>query len=219
MFFDPRADPVTEIAPGERIAVETADSLCGLVKREAPAGFAIDDVVDRLGGACPVTGPIHVTGAEPGGVLEVHIERVTASPPAGRGWTGVFAGFGALTHEAYSLQEPLDPVTTLVGYDAGVARLELGGGRVAELPVSPFLGTVGVAPKRERRMSFSQSPEYLGDVDLPGVTGGAVLVLPVHVPGALLARSPARRSRSKPRPSCGACPVTVRTPGSPACPS
>jgi amidase len=90
----------------------------------------------------------------------VHIERVTASPPTGRGWTGVFAGFGALTHEAYSLQEPLDPVTTLVGYDADVARLELGGGRVAELPVSPFLGTVGVAPKRERRMSFSQSPEY-----------------------------------------------------------
>jgi acetamidase/formamidase len=80
MFFDPRAEPVTEIAPGERIAVETADSLCGLVKREAPAGFAIDDVVDRLGGACPVTGPIHVTGAEPGGVVEVHIERRPRRP-------------------------------------------------------------------------------------------------------------------------------------------
>jgi acetamidase/formamidase len=186
MFFDPRAEPVAEIAPGERIVVETADSLCGLIKREAPAGFAIDDVVDRLGGACPVTGPFYLAGAEPGGVLEVHIERVTASPPSGRGWTGLFAGFGALTHEAYSLQEPLDPVSTLVEYDGDEARLGLGGGRVAKLPVRPFLGTVGVAPKRERRMSFSQSPEYLGDVDLPGVTGGAVLVLPVHAPGALL---------------------------------
>jgi acetamidase/formamidase len=78
MFFDPRAEPVTEIAPGERIAVETADSLCGLVKREAPAGFAIDDVVDRLGGACPVTGPIHVTGAEPGGVSRC---TSSGSPP------------------------------------------------------------------------------------------------------------------------------------------
>jgi amidase len=185
MFFDPRAEPIAEITPGERIVVETADSLCGLIKREAPAGFAIDDLVDRLGGACPVTGPIHVAGAEPGGVIEVHIERVSASPPAGHGWTGVFAGFGALTQEAYSLQDPLDPASTLVEYDAEMARLELGG-RVAELPVRPFLGTVGVAPKRERRMSFSQSPEYLGDVDLPAVTGGAVLVLPVHVPGALL---------------------------------
>src|SRR5205807_1611767 len=92
MFFDPDAEPVAEIAPGERVVVETADSLCGLIKREAPAGFAIGDVVDRLGGACPVTGPLYVSGAEPGGVVEVHIERVSAVPAAGRGWTGVFTG-------------------------------------------------------------------------------------------------------------------------------
>jgi amidase len=36
-------------------------------------------------------------------------------------------------------------------------------------------------------MSFSQSPEYLGDVDLPELTGGSPLVLPVHADGALLA--------------------------------
>ena len=187
MFFDPRAEPVAEVAPGERVIAETADSLCGLVKREAPKGFAIGDVLDRLGGACPVTGPLYVRGAEPGGVIEVHLERVTPTPRDGTGWTGVFTGFGALTHEAYSLQEPLDPVTTLVGYDEAEARLGLGGGRVARLPVRPFLGTAGVAPARERRMSFSQSPEYLGDVDLPQLRDGAVLVLPVHVPGALLA--------------------------------
>ena len=186
MFFDPRAEPVAEVAAGERVVAETADSLCGLVKREAPKGFAIGDVLDRLGGACPVTGPIYVRGAKPGGVLEVHVERVTATPPEGTGWTGVFTGFGALTHEAYSLQEPLDPATTLVPYDEAEARLDLGEGRIVRLPVRPFLGTAAVAPARERRMSFSQSPDYLGDVDLPQLRGGAVLVLPVHVPGALL---------------------------------
>ena len=120
LFFDPRAEPVIEVAAGERFVVETADSLCGLVKREAPKGFAIE------------------------------------------------------------------PVTILVGYDADAAVLDLGG-RHAPIPVRPFLGTVGVAPRRERRMSFSQSPEYLGDVDLPDLTGGATLVLPVHADGALLA--------------------------------
>jgi acetamidase/formamidase len=35
-------------------------------------------------------------------------------------------------------------------------------------------------------MSFSQSTEYLGDVDLPQLTTGATLVLPVNVAGALL---------------------------------
>ena len=186
MYFDPAAEPAAVIAPGERVVVQTADSLCGLVKQAAPAGFGIDDVVRRLGGACPVTGPLYVTGAEPGGVLSVHIERVSPVPRAGQGWTGVFQGFGALTHERYSIQQPVEPVTALVDYDGEAALLDLGR-RVARIPLHPFVGTVGVAPPLERRMSFSQSPEYLGDVDLPGVTAGATLVLPVHVPGALLA--------------------------------
>ena len=186
MFFDPRAEPTAEVRPGELFVVETADSLCGLVKQNAPRGFSIDHVVDQLGGACPVTGPIYISGATPGDVLEVRIERVDATPATGQGWTGIFQGFGALTHDRYSLQPPIEPVTTLVGYDREAARLDLGD-RTALIPMRPFLGTVGVAPPRERRMSFSQSPEYLGDVDLPDIRAGATLVLPVHVPGALLA--------------------------------
>jgi acetamidase/formamidase len=187
LFFDARADPVIEVAAWEPFVVETADSLCGLVKQEAPKGFAIDDVLARLGGACPVTGPVFVAGAVPGGVLEVHIDEVRPVPDAGQAWTGVFTGFGALSSDAFSIQEGLEPATTLVPYDSQAARLEMGGGRTARIPMRPFLGTVGVAPARERRLSFSQSPEYLGDVDLPDLTGGATLVLPVHTEGALLA--------------------------------
>jgi len=36
-------------------------------------------------------------------------------------------------------------------------------------------------------MSFSQSPEYLGDVDIASLKGGATAVLPVNVDGALAA--------------------------------
>ncbi len=186
LYFDPAADPVIVVEPGEHIIVETADSLCGVVRREAPRGFAIDDVVDRLGGACPVTGPIFVRGAEPGDVLAVHLDRVHAAPAEGTAWTGLFTGFGALSHEAYSLQPALEPVTQLVPYSEKSAALKIGD-RTARIPIHAFLGTVGVAPKRERRMSFSQSPEYLGDVDIPEVTAGATLVLPVNAPGALLA--------------------------------
>ncbi len=187
LFFDPRAEPVIEVAAGERFVVETADSLCGLVKREAPKGFAIDDVLARLGGACPVTGPVHVAGAVPGGVLEVHVDEVRPVPSAGQAWTGIFTGFGALSADAFSIQAPLEPVTTLVPYDGDTAAFDVGGGRTARIPMRPFLGTVGVAPASERRLSFSQSPEYLGDVDQPDLTTGATLVLPVHAEGALLA--------------------------------
>jgi amidase len=185
LFFDPEADPIAELADGERVVVRTADSLCGLWTKVPPAGMHIDEVIERLGGACPLTGPFAVTGAARGTVLEVEIHRVDPDPPTGNAWTGVFHGFGALATDVYGLQDPLPAGVRPVPYGDGEARFEVRG-RSIRIPMRPFLGTVGVAPARERRMSFSQSPEYLGDVDQPGVTGGATLVLPVHVEGALL---------------------------------
>jgi amidase len=193
LFFDPRAEPLAEVADGERIVVETADSLCGLAKARlaelggpvAP-GLHIDQVLERLGGACPVTGPFHLAGARPGGVVEIELHRVDPAPAAGEAWTGVFGGFGALQHEGASLQPPLAAELRRVPYGDGRASLPVGGGRAVTLELRPFLGTVGVAPRRERRLSFSQSPEYLGDVDQPAVRAGATLRLPVHVEGALV---------------------------------
>lgn len=185
LFFDPDAEPIAELADGERLIVETADSICGLAKTMAPHGIHIDELIDRIGGACPLTGPFYVKGAQPGAALEIELHRVDADPAVGEGWTGVFGGFGAFDHERYSLSEGPPPELRIVPYADGVARLPARGGEI-EVPMAPFLGTVGVAPVRERRMTFSQSPEYLGDVDVPALTAGATLVLPVNVEGALL---------------------------------
>ncbi len=186
LFFDPDADPLAEVADGERFVVETADSLCGLAQIEAPRGLHVAEVLERLGGACPVTGPFHVAGASPGDVLEVELHRVDPVPAAGEAWTGVFGGFGALQHEGLSLSEPLQPELRRIPYADGMAVFPCRGGTVT-LPLRPFLGTVGVAPRRERRLTFSQSPEYLGDVDQPALAAGATLRLPVNVEGALVA--------------------------------
>ena len=194
LCFDPEAAAVAEVASGERVVVETADSLCGLARvRLAGAGpgpvpgWHIDEVLERLGGACPVTGPFHLTGARPGDVVEVELHRVDPDPAAGDAWTGVFGGFGALQHEGFTLQPPLEPELRRVPYRDGVAALPVGDGRTVAVALRPFLGTVGVAPRRERRLSFSQSPEYLGDVDQPALGAGATLRLPVNVEGALIA--------------------------------
>jgi acetamidase/formamidase len=184
-FFDPDAEPIAELADGERVVVETADSICGIWRDASPEGMHIDEVIDRLGGACPLTGPFAVAGATAGDVLEVEFHRVEPRPLVGTGWTGSFRGFGALSTDVYGLQEPLPVGLGGVDYDSEAAHLEVGG-RWRDIPLHPFLGTVGVAPPRERRMSFSQAPEYLGDVDQPGVTAGATLVLPVNVDGGLL---------------------------------
>lgn len=117
-----------------------------------------------------------------GGAVEIAIHQVDATPAQGEGWTAVLGAFGALNHERYSLAGQEAPETSLVPYADGVARFPSRGGHV-EVPMAPFLGTVGVAPRRERRMTFSQSPEYLGDVDVPALGAGARVVLPVNVDG------------------------------------
>lgn len=185
MFFDPGAEPLAELRTGERVVVETADSICGIAKREAPRGFHIAEVVERLGGACPVTGPFYVAGARAGDVLEVELHRVDPFPAEGVAWTGIFRGFGALQHDPYSVAEGPEPELRLVPYADGIARFPCADGHV-EVPLHPFLGTVGVAPRYEKRLTFSQAPEYLGDVDVPQITAGGTLVLPVNVEGALL---------------------------------
>lgn len=185
LFFDPDAEPIAEIADGERFVVRTADSICGMWRRIPPGGIHIDQVIEELGGACPLTGPFAIEGAQRGMVLEVEIHRVDPDPAEGTAWNGVFHGFGALSTDFYGLQESVGSEVKEIPYANGVAHPRIGG-RELDVPMRPFLGTMGVAPPRERRMSFSQGPEYLGDIDQPGVTAGATLVLPVHVNGGLL---------------------------------
>lgn len=185
LFFDPQADPLAELNNDETVLVETADSICGLWRQMPAEGFHIDEIIDRLGGACPLTGPFAIAEAGPGDLIEVEIHNVDPDPPQGTAWNGVFHGFGALSTDAYGLQQSVGSSLLEVPYRDGVAHPVLGG-KTRSIPLQPFLGTVGVAPPRERRMSFSQGPEYLGDVDQPGIRSGATLVLPVHVEGALL---------------------------------
>jgi amidase len=185
LMLDPGAEPIAVLGDGERVVIDTEDSVCGLAKARAPGGMHIDEVLETLGGACPLTGPFAIEGARRGDVLEVEIHRVDPTPGQGTAWTGVFGGFGALSTEQYGIQEDIESRMSLVELEDGVARLETSRGP-RSIPIHPFLGTVGMAPRWERRLTFSQSPEYLGDVDQPDIGAGATLVLPVNVDGGLL---------------------------------
>jgi amidase len=118
-------------------------------------------------------------------VLEVAIHSVEPDPSEGLAWNAVFHGFGALSSDVFGLQDSLGSEVKKIPYRDGTAEVELGG-RKLSIPLHPFVGTIGVAPARERRMTFSQAPEYLGDVDQPGISEGATVVLPVNVDGGLL---------------------------------
>lgn len=186
MYFDPDIPPAVELRPGETVFVETADSLCGVIKSSADRFDSFESLVEQLGGACPVTGPIYLQGVRPGDCLAVDIVSVTPAPNSGKGWTAVIPGLGALTHDqGYSLQPSLGPRTTICSVDDERVILPIDGKEI-EIPSATFLGTIGVAPRSERRLSFSQSPEYLGDVDIPQIAPGSRLILRSNVEGGLL---------------------------------
>jgi acetamidase/formamidase len=187
MLLDPAAEAIGSVRDGERFRVETADSLCCLVKSARDTFDSFTEIIERLGGACPLTGPIHVDGAAPGDSIAMTVEAIDPAPRSGTGWSTIVPGWGALTADmGYSLQDSLPPLTTMCRIDHGHVHMEIDGKAIA-IPAEPFLGTVAVAPAVERRRTLSQSHEYLGDVDLRALGVGSTVILPVNVEGALLA--------------------------------
>jgi formamidase len=195
---------VAVVQPGDEITLETRDGIDGQLTRESSHG---DVGRLELGLGHPLTGPLHVEGAEPGGVLEV---QLLSYETADLGVTAVIPGFGVLAD--------LFPDPYLVKWEIrdGIARS-------AELPSvavpgNPFAGVIGVAPSRERLDEFRRREEALlaagqsvadespdsavpreaagglrtippretgGNMDIRQLVAGSKLWLPIDVPGAL----------------------------------
>src|ERR1043166_5730201 len=82
-FFDRALEAAGTVAPGEPFTVETADSLCGLVKSERDVFQSFSDRLERVGGANPVTGPIAIDGCRAGDWLAVTIVDIAPAPRSG----------------------------------------------------------------------------------------------------------------------------------------
>jgi amidase len=183
--FDRDLEPAGTVKPGQTFVVETVDSLCGFVKSERDRFSSFDELLALVGGANPVTGPIYVEGCRSGDWLAVTVIDIVAAPRTGKGWTMLIPGWGGLTHEAYSIQESLPPQTLLAEVGPAEVTLDIDGHQV-RIPAQPFIGTIGVAPTSERRVTLSQSAEYGGDLDIPALRPGSTLMMRARVDGGLL---------------------------------
>jgi acetamidase/formamidase len=120
-----------------------------------------------------LSGPLWVTGAEPGDTLEIEILELV---PGAWGWAAILPGLGLLPEE----------------FPAAVLKtIDIRNGRYAQLcnnvriPLSPFLGTMGTHPgEPDGELPF---PPHRGggNMDNRHLTQGATLYLPVWCPGAL----------------------------------
>lgn len=141
----------------------------------------------RVDGPHVVTGPIFVTGAEPGDLLKLTVLSTALRVPYGvisnRHGRGALPGEYPRGAAAVSVFAPVrtEPDGRLV------ASLPLvpGGERMVSFELHPFLGIMGVAVAGDERPHSVPPGAHGGNLDINLLTAGAALYLPVQVPGAL----------------------------------
>ena len=179
-YFDAAQKPVLSIASGDEITVETVSGAPETLPKGdfiiPPELLEIHDKVPRSIGPHILTGPVAVTGAQPGDVLEVEILDIQLRQDWG--YNAIRPLAGTLPddfHEQRIINIPMDMKRM-------VAKLPWG----VELPLSPFFGVMGVAPPPAWGRISSAVPRAMGgNLDNKELGAGAKLYLPVFVPGAL----------------------------------
>ncbi len=164
--------PQLEVAPGDRVEFETVDASGAQL---GPNSTVADVVKLDFGKVNPVTGPVHVDGAEPGDALKVTIHELA---PSGWGWTANIPGFGLLAEQFK------EPALHIWKYDPSSLDPAAYGPR-GRVPLKPFAGTIGVAPAEPGLHSVVPPRRVGGNMDIRDMAAGTVLYLPVEVPGAL----------------------------------
>ncbi len=174
-YFDPDAAPALTIASGDTVVVETQDAHCGTITGPDVVYKTLDEVMERIGGANPVTGPIAIDGVSPGDLLAIEVLDVVGAPER---------GYGYMTTTP-TLDPSFEAETTICHRRGDVVEIPTHRGPV-RVPYRPFVGTLGVAPAGEAVQAFLQRDDMLGNVDLPELCAGCTVVLRANVPGGMV---------------------------------
>ncbi|MFN8593104.1 MAG: acetamidase/formamidase family protein [Thermomicrobiales bacterium] len=188
-FFDWKTPPVLHVEPDESFVLETHDCFRGALASEdqLPIESHIPGMFKSPPDANFLTGPVFVDGAEAGDVLAVTIERLT---PVGQGVSILSPTGGGILADTAEWADAVAPFTKIVKLIPGTSGTaadgfgDLGSGRV--IPLAPMIGTIGVAPARERVSSASRQGPWGGNLDCRDVRAGATIFFNCYNDGGLL---------------------------------
>lgn len=187
--FDWRDEPLLHVKPGEPFAVETFDAGTGYFK--SPADKAIParrPGFDRFPPMVnPIAGPVYLEGAERGDVLVISVDEVEVESYS---WTAVGPRRGPLGESTRWPELSGEYTTKIFRHTPGPSGTTKDGtlhfSDKISWPITPFVGTVGVAPDREVTTSNDGQGPWGGNLDVRDVAPGNRVFLPVFHPGALL---------------------------------
>ena len=189
LTYDPTLNPEAHIDSGDTVIFESEDANCSLLTEESHVWAQCQELREAAGGGSdPVCGPVYVNGAEVGDFLAIEIIKVEPGIWRNGGYTSIQGGCGWMEAVKFNIQDPLVPTTRILTFDGeGHAIMNLESGKdFIKIPLNPFVGCIGVAPKWDRVRSDSLNEEYCGNVDIPQFKEGATIVLRCNVPGGLL---------------------------------
>jgi acetamidase/formamidase len=186
--FDWRDEPLLRARPGEPFEIETHDASTGYFKSAADKAIpALRPGFDRTPPhANPIGGPVYLEGAERGDTLVVTIEDILVGEYS---WIAIGPRRGPLGESTRWPELSTDYTTKIFRHTPGPSGT-LRDGRLhfserVSWPITPFIGTLGVAPDREVTTSLDGQGEWGGNLDIRDVCVGNRILLPVYHPGAL----------------------------------
>lgn len=206
-YFDPSIAPALRIKSGDLVQAEAITHHAG----DAPE-LMMDEAVTRIFKEIPeddrnpgvhiMTGPIHVEGAKPGDVLEVRYLRMIPRNNYGSNlaanWGYLYKEFGEKERVTiYELDPNTNTASALYAYDFEGKYLIPGtitqcpacdrqpALKGIRIPARPHLGTAGVAPAVDGRVSTIPPGEHGGNIDNWRIGAGATMYYTVQVDGGL----------------------------------
>ena len=180
-YFDARVPPVLTVASGDTVSLSSWPAGDPNFFPDDPALIdpvhrKVIETVERGPGPHVVTGPVAVAGAEPGDVLQIDILEIRLLYRWGH--VTIRPLMGALPDEFDRLTVILPEIDT----EGLTARPPWG----TEIPLSPFFGTIAVAPPAQwGRCSTVEPRVFGGNMDNKELVAGTTLYLPVFNAGAL----------------------------------
>jgi amidase len=186
--FDWRDEPRLHVSCGESFEIETYDASTGYFKTSQDKAIpALRPGFDRHPPAVnPIGGPVYLHDAEAGDTLIVTVEDILVDSYS---WIAIGPRRGPLGESTRWPELSRDYTTKIFRHTPGPSGSMRDGtlhfDERLRWPITPFIGTFGVAPEREVATSVDGQGDWGGNLDIRDACPGNRLYIPIYHKGAL----------------------------------